>query len=138
MRAKKQGLSRIKKKAWTEYSRYIRLKYADKNGYVMCITCGTIKHWKKLQAGHLLDGRCNSILFEEAITFPQCYGCNCMKSGNKEVFIPWFIDTYGRDFYEKMRRQKNKTVKFSYSDLEEKYEHYKKLAKELEDEKTSL
>ena len=115
---KKKTVSSLKKKAWKIFSQYIRLK-ASIGGYCYCYTCIAVKPWKEMQAGHLLDGRTNSILFDERGVKVQCYACNCMRSGNKEVYIPKFIDNEGRELYDELVRQKNETVKWSVSDLEE-------------------
>jgi len=47
--------SRWKKEADKVFSRYIRRKYADKNGNVSCITCGVTKHWKEMDCGHYIS-----------------------------------------------------------------------------------
>ena len=46
MRAK-PTVSKLKKKLDAIFSKYIRLKDADKNGYVKCYTCGVKKYWEK-------------------------------------------------------------------------------------------
>ena len=83
-----------KKETWKLFSLYIRLKYADDNGYVSCCTCGIKKHYKEMQAGHFIAGRNNSILFEEKCVHPQCGRCNVYKHGNTvEYFILWNVNT---------------------------------------------
>jgi len=129
--ATKNKLTPLKKKLWALFSEYIRKKYSDTNGYCPCYTCGVVMNWKKLQCGHLLDGRNNAILFCEEAVRPQCAGCNLFKNGNKESFIPKFIDEMGREKYDELRRLKNTTVKYSVSDLEELIETYKQKIKEL-------
>lgn len=129
---KKIGKSQFKKKAWDEFSRYIRLKYSDRNGYCNCITCGKNMHWKEAQAGHGIPGRKNGILFLEEIVRPQCYACNIRRHGMQEVFVPYLIDTYGRDGYDSFLRLKHESVKFYASDYERMWNEYKKLADEYE------
>ena len=132
----KKKLSWHKKKAWEALSKYIRLKYADKYGWCTCYTCGKRSHWKDgMQAGHLLDGRNNSILFQEDCIRVQCTGCNMFKSGNKEIYIPKYIDEEGREKYDKMVRLKNKTVKFTRKELDDMRADWKAKARELEDKK---
>lgn len=118
-------------KAWDACSRYIRLRDSV-DGYCTCVTCGTKKPCSEMQASHLLDGRYNSILLEDRIIFAACYQCNITKSGNKEVYIPWFIDTYGKELYDNMRRKKSTPVKYSKTDYERYIWHFKKQYKELE------
>ena len=119
-------ISTYKKKAWDLLSKVKRyVDWVDGNGNNTCYTCGTVKPAKEMQAGHLLDGRSNSILFEERALKPQCYSCNCMKSGNKEVFIPKFIDEHGRELYDELMIQKKQTLKISRSEYEEMIKSYK-------------
>jgi len=130
--AKKPTVSSLKKKAWTLFSKYLRMKYANGNGYCACYTCGEVKHYKELQAGHLLDGRNNAILFEWNCVRPQCYRCNCILNGNKEEYIPKFIRECGEEEFARLKRLKQTTVKFSIADLEEKIELFKAKIKEIE------
>ena len=122
---KRKSISKLKKEVWALFSKYIRQKYADDNGYAQCYTCGDIRPWKELQCGHLMDGRTNAILFEERAVRPQCYQCNCLKSGLKEVYIPRYIDEEGRDTYDELMKLKHTTVKYSRADLEELKALYK-------------
>ena len=122
---------KLKDAIWKLFSQYIRLKYS-KDGYCTCVTCGVSKPWKELQAGHLLDGRYESILFCEEIVFPQCYGCNVRKYGNKEVYVPWFIDKFSRELYDEVVIKKHTPFKYTIQELEDLKEHYKNILKELE------
>ena len=70
---KKKKLSTVKKRVWTLISRYIRLKNADHNGYVSCVTCGSTKHYKELQAGHFIpQAQGNAVKFDLRNIAPQC------------------------------------------------------------------
>lgn len=124
--AKRKNLKLIKKKAWAIFSRYIRKKYSDENGYVKCVTCGHINHWKNLQAGHFIPGRTNSILFHEKGVHPQCRRCNYNEGNGPEYFI-FMEKTYGREEIEYQRALRSKTLKLSYFDYEEIYGKYQAL-----------
>lgn len=117
---------KIKKEdVWGVFSKYIRLRYADKNGMVECYTCGTKKHWTQMQAGHGLSGRGNSILFDEEIVRPQCKSCNIFKGGNYDIFHLKLMEEYGTDFLEKKLKQKKKVKKFTQEELFRLYQYYK-------------
>ena len=47
-----EDLSDLIEDADTIFSKFIRLKYADKAGKVVCYTCGKVRHWSLLQNGH--------------------------------------------------------------------------------------
>lgn len=75
-----------KKKAWDAFSRYIRtrdcLKSTGDRNRGACVTCGRVFDFKKLQAGHFIPGRVNSILFDE-----QCVHAQCLtKESNLRMF----------------------------------------------------
>lgn len=119
-----------RKKCWEWFSKYYRLKMSDKYGYLTCYTCDKKDEWKYIQVGHLLDGRCNAVLLNEDCVRPQCVGCNMFKAGNKEVYIPKFIDEMGRDFYDELLRLKHTAVKYSKGDYERMTAEFKDKARE--------
>lgn len=68
------------------FSKYIRLRYADRFGDVACYTCGTRKHWTLMQNGHFV-GRANLYLrHDERNCRPQDADCNEKLHGNMAVF----------------------------------------------------
>lgn len=96
---KKPSVTKEKKKAWAVFSQYIRRKYADTFGMVKCVTCGIVKHYKEMHAGHYIDGRNNTILYDEMLVHPQCFHCNskhmgCL-AGNKVAYTVFMIEKYG-------------------------------------------
>lgn len=131
----KQTLSSLKKQAVAWFSRYFRLKNSNDQGFCECYTCGKVMFWKDAQAGHLLDGRYNSILFNEDCQRIQCTGCNLFKAGNKEVFIPKYIDEMGREKFDEMVRLKGTTVKFGKRELEVMKDTFKDQARRIADKK---
>jgi len=124
-------MKKAKKKAWIQFSRYIRLKYA-KNGFVKCYTCSTVKHWKEMQAGHGIGGRSNAVLFDEDLVRPQCVGCNYFANGRYAVFTQNLINEYGVKKYEEIVRRSNQVVKYTKDDYLEIERKYKELVNELQ------
>lgn len=120
----KTKLKTLKNKNWKKCSEYIRRKYADSNGMVRCVTCGVVKHWKDMQAGHFIDGRTNAILFDERGIHPQCYACNIMKHGNKVEYFKFMELNYGRTLIDELCIQSKKTVKFTTWELEDMIKKY--------------
>jgi len=52
---KKKSIRQLIKTADRWFSKYIRLKAADANGYVQCVTCGKAIPWNKgCHAGHFV------------------------------------------------------------------------------------
>ena len=116
---KKKSLKSLKTKCWKLFSLMIRLKETDKRGYGMCVTCGNARNFKELQAGHFVDGRGNSILFDERGVHIQCAGCNVFKSGNKLHYWKWMEKNYGRGVIDELMILAKQPKKFTIEQLEE-------------------
>lgn len=81
----------MKSRAWQQFSKYIRLRdcIATTGGTSegVCYTCGKTFPIESLQAGHMVSGRTNSVLFDEDNVRIQCYSCNVARSGMQGVFV---------------------------------------------------
>lgn len=128
---KKNSVSKMKQKAWSTFSLWVRLSAADYDGYVRCITCGVKKHYKEMQAGHFIPGRLNAVLFSEEGVHPQCYGCNIGKGGNWPSYYEWMKGMYGLEIIDQLIFQSRQVVKYTISDYEELAKKYQALTKEL-------
>lgn len=129
---KKVTIKQIKKKAWDMFSKYIRLKYADADGFENCYTCGKFAHWKHLSAGHGIGGRNNAVLFMEEVVRPQCVGCNVWGGGKYSIFGEKLIKEYGAKKYAEFVIESNKTVPMKVIDYQARFEAYRDLVKQLE------
>jgi len=131
-----ERLKPLKKKAWKLCSEYNRRKKADSDGMVRCISCGKVAHWKEMQAGHLIAGRCNAILFEDRGIYAQCAPCN-YQEGNTVGFMIGLENELGKEEAQKLRDElyalRKTTVKYSASDYEEIALKYQRLCLELPD-----
>jgi len=120
----KSELKKLKDNCWKLCSLYIRQSAADQNGYAKCYTCGTVKLWKELQAGHGIGGRTNAILFESKIIKPQCQSCNIGRGGNYEVFVMKLIKEIGLEEYERILQLKRQPKKFTLDELENLQDYF--------------
>jgi hypothetical protein len=120
-----------KKKAWSIFSQYIRLKNREYGEYTKCYTCGTLKEWKKMQAGHGIGGRSNAVLFDERLVKPQCAGCNLFGGGQYRIFTRKLIDELGLKEYDKMVHDSTTSLPLKEYQFKEIYEKYKKLVELL-------
>lgn len=100
--AKSAGIRRSKSstsykdRLWKIVSRCIRQKYADPAGFVACVTCGVVKHWKEQQAGHFVAKKAGlAVYFEEKNIHPQCLRCNKWERGNLVKYAIFMEATYG-------------------------------------------
>lgn len=68
------------------FSQFIRLKYADRRGYLTCYTCVTYKHWTMMQCGHYISRKHLFLRYDERNCRPQDQFCNEHEHGNLKVF----------------------------------------------------
>ncbi len=99
---KRKGVRHWKRKAWDEFSRYVRLRDAIKTTqtkeWAVCCSCG--KTYPAFgtgcgQAGHFVPGRGNAILFEETGCHAQCYNCNIRKKGAWPEYMEFMLREHG-------------------------------------------
>lgn len=89
------SISTLKKKAWKLFSEWIRRKDADNEGVVSCVTCSWRGPWKESQAGHFIDGRNNTVLFDERLVHVQDARCNVFLKGNKVAYTAFMMRKFG-------------------------------------------
>lgn len=136
-----------KDKAWRAFSDFIRADGClDTTGTLehgICATCEVAGRpsefpYAKLQAGHSVGGRRDSVLFHEDIVWLQCMQCNRQGggglSGDYGNFMTFLIRKFGLEYAESLQRLKTAYVKsYTYYDLVEVEQKYKnKLADLLE------
>lgn len=125
-KVKKTTLGKEKAKAWKAFSLWVRNRNAVE-GMNECYTCGKVLPIKELQAGHFIEGRTNSILFEEDILECQCQKCNIWDKGNLTVFTFKKIKELGEDRVNELIQLKHVTKKYTIADYQEIAEKYTKL-----------
>ena len=124
--------SKLKKRLWKIISEYIRRKFADHAGYTTCVTCGTTKHWKELQAGHWIpQAKGDAVRYEEENIHPQCFRCNVNLSGNAGEYYKYMLSMYGLEGMDRLVEQSNQVKKFTVNDLLEIEKDYKERLSEL-------
>lgn len=134
---KKPSLSALEKRLDAVFSRYIRLKHADHNGTVRCVTCPKIMHWKEADCGHWVKRQHRSVRWDERNCAPQCGRCNYFMGGVQDEFSRHIISAHGVDAHSELLRLKHEVRKRTRDDLEALIETYKKKLKELDDQASS-
>ena len=124
-----------KKKAWAAFSKYIRLSYADKNGNCTCVTCGSVKPYKEIHAGHFIPKRNNAVMFEETNVHPQCPYCNLYMHGQGAKYYKFMLEKYGQEEIDRLMDLDKTTKQFSACDVEEMIVDYRGKVKELRQDK---
>jgi hypothetical protein len=116
MRTKKPSTSKLKAKADSIFSKYIRLRDAKENGLVTCVTCPTTKHWKEMQNGHWISRGVLATRFHEHNCHAQCWGCNGYGGGKGHLHELAIIDLHGektRDELLSLSKQITKNVDYN-------------------------
>lgn len=127
---RKKSLAGLKLKAWGVFSKFIRQRGMDENGFNYCISCGELDHWKNLQAGHFLPKSLGlSIYFEERNVWPQCSLCNLTWQGNQIPYEIALKKRFGESITEELKALQRQPKKYYPSDYEEMIERYTSLIK---------
>lgn len=123
IKERKESYKTLKTKAWKIFSEFIRRR-GSSNGMNFCVTCGVMKNWKELQAGHFLDGRHNAVLFNPLIVWPQCLRCNIFLKGNKVKYTLFMQNKFGQNKVEELLSESHRIVKLGKSDLKDIINRY--------------
>jgi len=121
---KTKSRSQLVKELDQIFSRYIRLRDADKNGICSCITCSAKVHWKNIQCWHFLTRGNYKYRWSENNCFAQCMPCNIYKSWNYISYTLVMIWKYGEKKVRDMQEDKE-LVKISTPEIREMIEKYK-------------
>lgn len=142
-KSKTKGVQYWKKKAWEQFSRFVRVRDAIRTtrgvDNCVCVSCGRVYPafgLRCLQAGHLIAGRGNGILFEPVGCHGQCYNCNVTLKGNWANYLDKVEAFYTKEALDHLRYWARQVVKFKPFELEELRDIFKAHADEMLDTKT--
>jgi hypothetical protein len=95
-------------------------------GHCVCVTCGFVAPWKRLQGGHFLQSRRPSIVLEEAGVNPQCVECNLKFGGRPEAYEKYMEHHHGRRKIEWLiERKHNMPKSWTHEELAAKRIEYR-------------
>lgn len=84
-----------KKRAWDQFSMFIRLRDSDERGIATCCTCPARKHWRMMDAGHYVTTAKEATKFDENNVHAQCKGCNKWQGGKPTEYEQFLERKYG-------------------------------------------
>jgi len=135
---KKSPLKLAKDKAWTAFSKYIRLRDSLRTtGTIdrcICVTCGReFPSFGKgcIHAGHWLGGRHGLNLFSEQGCHAQCMGCNMIGAGQQVKYTAFMLEHYGHEVMDRIVRTANTPYKWTVDELEEIERKYTAMTEQL-------
>lgn len=124
------------KAVWRMFSRFIRARDTDENGYCRCISCGTVRHWKEMDCGHYIaKGSDTALKYNEINNNGQCTSCNVYKSGNLINYRQGLINKYGEKLVKELETShffKVTKKKPNQLELNAMFNYYKQEFKKLE------
>ena len=87
-RSKKKDVpvSKLRDRALALFQKLRRIEEADCNGYVRCMSCGAVMHWKEAQGGHYIPRANRATEMEHDNVWPQCQRCNGFLHGNSTPY----------------------------------------------------
>lgn len=132
---KQKPLSKLKKELDSIFSKYIRVRNADKSGSVRCYTCGKRAHWKEMHCGHYISRVHSSTRWNEINCQVQCPGCNLFKQGAADEFAIKLIKDYGEGILDVLNQIKHNGFKPDRDFYENSILNYKIKANALETKK---
>lgn len=105
---------KLHRKCWNLMSILVRSEDANADGYTECYTCGAVKHWKELHAGHYKHG---TLDFDRRNLKPQCNKCNTYLGGKLDVYTMNLIDEYGIEWVKQLERDASQHPGYRLEDL---------------------
>ena len=107
------------------FSKFIRIRDADENGYVTCIACGKIMHWTKADCGHFIKRQFKSLRFNEKNCNSECRHCNWILQGNDIEYAKGLVKKYGKGILQQLVSTKNRTMKTGRFELKHIADYYR-------------
>jgi 5-methylcytosine-specific restriction endonuclease McrA len=114
------------------FSRFVRMKYADNDGQVSCVTCGKQAHWKEVHAGHFVKRQHMSLRWDERNVMPQCVRCNLHMGGRQDDYAAYIVNEYGHATFADLIAKKHETKKWTRPELQELIDIYSERVRVLE------
>ena len=112
------------------FSKYIRLRDRVDGDFCKCCTCGRVKHWKEMDAGHFINRRYYGVRFDERNVHAQCRYCNRFNEGEQAKYAEFLKKKYGPDIADILNASK-KIYKLNIHDVNLMLICYKAEVKEM-------
>lgn len=122
---------KLVKKLDKVFSQWVRSSNADHRGMVRCYTCGIVKHWKEVDAGHFMSRAKYSTRWDEKNVKPQCKHCNMTNGGHQYEFAKHLDREYGKGTADAVQTRSNLMSKWSSFELREMIAYYQDKLKQL-------
>ena len=113
--AKKKKLPSIKSlkaKSWKLMSEYTRTSNIIGEGFNKCVTCGCLRHYKEMHAGHFIHASKGSLVsYDKRNIHPQCPGCNTYRGGMLIEYTLFIQESFGTEAVMELKQLKQSIMK---------------------------
>lgn len=132
LKPKTKSLSKLKKDLDAIFSKFVRFRDSDINGYGKCYTCGKHDFYKNAHCGHWIPRNILITRWEENNCRWQCIGCNLYGNGKFLDFEEHLKKDLSDEIVEKMKANRHTIFKIDRVWYNEKIEYYKSKVKQYE------
>ena len=88
---------KLRERALALFQKLRRIEEANEDGYVYCISCGKLMHWKEAQGGHYIPRANRATELGHDNVWPQCQQCNGYLKGNPINYRYRLVRKIGED-----------------------------------------
>jgi len=118
----------LDERLWKVFSLYIRLRDANEDGYITCITCGQYRDWKYVDAGHGVSRKHFCTKYDERNNRSQCKPCNKWGAGERAIYAKRVDEIHGSGTWAELeQRSKGSCKKVKYYFMEKIPEYQQKI-----------
>lgn len=110
---------------WNWFSKYIRLRDSDDNGYIRCFTCGRLVFWKEADCGHGHGRQHKGTKYNEKNNHAQCTDCNWHNEGRKDRYAKAVDKRYGAGTWDLLEMLSRRPLKLSQFDIDTLGNYYR-------------
>jgi len=103
---------------------YIRLRDVMPGGYGRCISCGKIRPFNHLQAGHFYSRRHMSTRWNEDNVHAECEGCNCFDGDHLLSYQQNLAKKIGMERMQYLAVAHNQTRNWHPFEIQTMVKHY--------------
>jgi len=111
-RKKLKSIKTLKSKSWKLMSEHVRVSNIVGEGFNVCVTCGSVRHYKEMHAGHFIHASKGSFVsYDKRNIHPQCVKCNVYLGGNLIEYTLFIQNHYGPETVDELKQLKNTIMK---------------------------
>jgi hypothetical protein len=106
------SIKSLRNKAWKLMSEHVRTSNIIGDGFNKCVTCGCLRHYKEMHAGHFIHASKGSLVsYDPRNIHPQCAGCNTYRGGMLIEYTLFIQESYSTETVMELKQLKQSIMK---------------------------